>query len=158
MLWPLFNALKYHTETLLHYCDVMMSVVAFQITNVSIVCSIVGSDADQRKHQSSVCAYLFAHTFLWVIHRWPVNSPNKRPVTRKMFPIWWRHRGTEYKWQGHRTVNTFIPYGTKWMNAPQLTCTNGIHAFLFLNWKDKSGFTVTCNIWCTPTVWNYVWQ
>ena len=96
--------------------------------------------------------------FLLVIHRWPVNSPNKRPVTREMFPIWWRHHGTEYKWQGHHTVNTLIPCGTKWMNAPQLTCTNGIHAFLFLNWKDKSGFIVTCNIWCTPTVWNYVWQ
>ena len=22
---------------------------------------------------------------------WPVNSPHKGPVTRKMFPFWWRH-------------------------------------------------------------------
>ena len=30
--------------------------------------------------------------FVRVIHRWPVNSPRKRPVTRKMFvSIWWRH-------------------------------------------------------------------
>ena len=26
-------------------------------------------------------------TFLWGIHRWPVNSPHKGPVTRKMFPF-----------------------------------------------------------------------
>ena len=25
--------------------------------------------------------------FVWVIHRWPVNSPHKWPVTRKMLPL-----------------------------------------------------------------------
>ena len=25
--------------------------------------------------------------FVWGIHRWPVNSPHKWPVTRKMFPF-----------------------------------------------------------------------
>ena len=35
---------------------------------------------DQRKHQSSVSL-----AFVRVIHRWPVNSPHKRPVTRKLF-------------------------------------------------------------------------
>ena len=39
------------------------------------------SGADQRKHQR--CASL---AFVWGIHRWPVNSPHKWPVTRKMFP------------------------------------------------------------------------
>ena len=38
--------------------------------------------ADQRKHQSSTSL-----VFVRGIHRWPVNSPNKGPVTRKMFPI-----------------------------------------------------------------------
>ena len=36
-----------------HYNDVIMGAVASQITILSIVCSIVYSDADQRKHQSS---------------------------------------------------------------------------------------------------------
>ena len=27
------------------------------------------------------------HWPLWGIHQWPVNSPHKRPVTRKMFPF-----------------------------------------------------------------------
>ena len=38
--------------------------------------------ADQRIHQS--CASL---AFVRGIHRWPVNSPPKGPVTRKMFPF-----------------------------------------------------------------------
>ena len=38
--------------------------------------------ADQRKHQSSASL-----AFVWGIHRGPVNSPHKGPVTRKMFPF-----------------------------------------------------------------------
>ena len=38
--------------------------------------------ADQRKHQSSASL-----AFVRGIHRWPVNSPHKGPVTRKMFPF-----------------------------------------------------------------------
>ena len=37
---------------------------------------------DQRKHQSSASL-----AFVWGIHRGPVNSPHKGPVTRKMFPL-----------------------------------------------------------------------
>ena len=40
------------------------------------------SGADQRKHQSSP-----SMAFVWGIHRGPVNSPHKWPVTRKMFPF-----------------------------------------------------------------------
>ena len=70
--------------------------IASQITSLTIDYSIVYSDADQRKHQSSASL-----AFVRVIHRGPVNSPHKWPVTRKMFPfddvimvsrhpgIWW---------------------------------------------------------------------
>ena len=40
------------------------------------------SDADQRKHQSSASL-----AFVRGIHRGPVNSPHKWPVTPKMFPF-----------------------------------------------------------------------
>ena len=53
-----------------------------QITSLTIVYSTVYSGADQRKHQSSASL-----AFVWVIHRSPVNSPHKWPVTRKMFPF-----------------------------------------------------------------------
>ena len=42
-----------HITLFLHYSDVIMSMMASQITGVSIVYSTVLSGADQRKHQSS---------------------------------------------------------------------------------------------------------
>ena len=66
----------------LHYCDVIMGTVASLITSLSIVYTTVYSDADQSKHQSSASL-----AFVWGIHRGPVNSPHKWPVTRKMFPF-----------------------------------------------------------------------
>ena len=53
-----------------------------QITSLMIVYSTVYSGIDQGKHQSSMSL-----AFVWGIHRWPVNSPHKGPVTRKMFPF-----------------------------------------------------------------------
>ena len=67
---------------LTHYCDVIMGENASQTTSLTIVYSIVYSDADQRKHQSSASL-----AFVRGIHRGPVNSPHKWPVTRKMFPF-----------------------------------------------------------------------
>ena len=65
-----------------HYCDVIMGAITSQITSLTIVYSTVYSDADQRKHQSSASL-----AFVRGIHRRPVNSPHKWPVTRKMFPF-----------------------------------------------------------------------
>ena len=45
-----------------HYNDVIMSAMVSQITSLTIA-------------------------FVWGIHRWPVDSPHKGPVTRKMFPF-----------------------------------------------------------------------
>ena len=65
-----------------HYCDVIMCAVASQITSLTIVYSTVYSDGDQRKHPSTASL-----AFVRGIHRGPVNSPHRWPVTRKMFPI-----------------------------------------------------------------------
>ena len=59
-----------------------MSAMASEITSLTIVCSIVYWGADQRKHQSSALL-----AFVQGIHRWPLKSPHRWPVTRKMFPI-----------------------------------------------------------------------
>ena len=69
-------------NTYVHYDDVRMGAIASQITSLTIVYSIVYSDADQRKHQSSASL-----AFVRGIHRGPVNSPHKWPDTRKMFPF-----------------------------------------------------------------------
>ena len=47
-----------------HYDDVIMTTLSSQITSLAIVYSIVYSDADQRKHQSSASL-----AFVWGIHR-----------------------------------------------------------------------------------------
>ena len=64
------------------YSDVIMNAMASQITSVSIVHSTVCSGADRRKHQSPASL-----AFVRRIHRWPVNSPHKGTVTRKLFPF-----------------------------------------------------------------------
>ena len=65
-----------------HYSDAILSAMASQITSLKIVYPTVYSSTDQRKHQSSACL-----AFVRGIHRWPVNSPHKGPVTQKMFPF-----------------------------------------------------------------------
>ena len=47
-----------------HYCDVIMTTMASQITSLTVVGSTVYSDVDQRKHQSSASL-----AFVWGIHR-----------------------------------------------------------------------------------------
>ena len=56
------------------------------VSNHRIIWSTVCSGADQRKHQRSTSL-----AFVKGIQRWPMDSPHKGPVTRKMFPFWWRH-------------------------------------------------------------------
>ena len=77
------NSNKYVIDNnALHYSDVIMSAMASQITGVAIVYSNVCSGADKRKHQSDASL-----AFVGGIHRWPVNSPHKVPMARKMFPF-----------------------------------------------------------------------
>ena len=86
------QALLYTTQN--HYSDVIMGAMASEITSVSIVYSNICWGTDQRKHQSTASL-----AFVRRIHRWPVNSPHNRPVTRKMAPfddvimthVWNRH-------------------------------------------------------------------
>ena len=79
---PTLHCQYEETEEQTHYNDVIMGAIASQITSLTIVSSTVYSDADQRKHQSSASL-----AFVQEIHRGPVNSPHRWPVTRKMFPF-----------------------------------------------------------------------
>ena len=69
-------------EFRLHYSDVRMGEIASQITGLTIVNSIVYSGVVQGKHQSSASL-----AFVRGIHRRPMNSPHKWPVTGKKFPF-----------------------------------------------------------------------
>ena len=85
-----------------HYNDVIMCTIASQISSLIIVYSIVYSDADQRKHQSSASL-----PFVRGIHRGPVNSSHKWPVTQKMFPfddaIMFREKHKNSKFNQHHS-------------------------------------------------------
>ena len=87
--WQCFKVESYiivqsggHKIMWLHYSDVILSVMVSQITGILIVCSTDCSGADQRKHQS-FASLAFLRGICW----WPVDSPHKRPVKRKMFPF-----------------------------------------------------------------------
>ena len=94
----------------LHYDDVTMSLMASQITSLTIVYSTVYSGTDQRKHQSPASL-----AFVWRIHRAPVNSPHKWPVTRKMLPF------DDVIMGIHTTVSHIIDTSNKHKNAFALT-------------------------------------
>ena len=62
---------------------------ASQITSLTIVYSTVYSGADKKNYQISASL-----AFVREIHRGPVNSPHKWPVTSgnaENVSIWWRH-------------------------------------------------------------------
>ena len=89
MLTQMYVAIRRHLATMsfdlcveLHYSDAIMSVMASQITCLTIVYSTVYSGIVKRKHQSSASL-----AYMRGIQRWQVNCPHKGPVTRKMFPF-----------------------------------------------------------------------
>ena len=79
IIWNSYTFSNFFLIIQLHY---IISAMASQIPGASIVYSAVCSGADQSKHQSSASL-----AFVRGIHWWPVNSPHKGPVTRKMFPF-----------------------------------------------------------------------
>ena len=68
-----------------HYSDDITSAMAYQITDVSIVCSNVCSGADQRKHQSSVSLFLWGGT--------TGGFPSQRASNTEKVSIWWHRHG-----------------------------------------------------------------
>ena len=80
MIW--LHSISRNSMHLPHYNDVVKRAIASQITSLTIVYSTVYSGADQRKNESSASL-----AFVRSIHRGPMDSPHKWPVTRKMFPF-----------------------------------------------------------------------
>ena len=74
-----FTTTHWLPHTPYHCSDVIMSAMASKITSFTIVYSTVYSGAHHRKHLSSAS--------LAFVREWPVNSPQKGPVTRKMLPF-----------------------------------------------------------------------
>ena len=104
-----------------HYDDVTMGAIAPQVTSLVIVYSTVYSDADQRKHQSSASLAVVQG-----IHRRPVNSTHKWPVTRKMFPF------DDVIMLGHNSVGVEIFYRWPMLNLGPLSAVRRDYNYLCL--------------------------
>ena len=65
-----------------HYDDVIMTMLASQITSLTVVYSIVYSGVNQRKHQSSASL-----AFVREIHRGPVNFRTNGQLRGKCFHL-----------------------------------------------------------------------
>ena len=114
------------------------------VTGVLIVCWTVYSGADQIKHQSSVSL-----AFVRGIHRSPVDSPHKGPVTRRKYPfddvIMWSHR---FSWAAVK--RKLVPKGPidnfrfrQWLDTEQATSR-------YLNrwWQSSTTlYGVTKDVW-----------
>ena len=110
--------------------------------------------ADQRKHQSSSSL-----AFVRGIHRWPVNSPHKLPVTRKMFPfddvimcylivIHQRH-GLIYQSLKLYTSNSLWPSGDIWRHRLRSTLAQVMACCL----KAPSHFLGQCGVIIHEVLW-----
>ena len=71
-----------HWHRMVQPIVVQSPVISSRITGVSIVYSAVHWVTDHRKHQSSRSLAVVRG-----IHRWPMDSPHKGPVTRKLFHL-----------------------------------------------------------------------
>ena len=89
-------AIPFHTASLQHYSDVIMSAMASQITGVSIVYSTVCSGADQGKYQSSASL-----AFVRGSHR----SPTQSASSAENVSIWYRHHGEQYQFVLNSLLN-----------------------------------------------------
>ena len=80
-------SITFAKSLMLHYNDVIMSVVASQITSASIVCSTVGSGGDQENINAP--------------RHWPLCTeytgdrwiPAHKASNAENVSIWWRHHG-----------------------------------------------------------------
>ena len=79
VVWICFaGRVNFADTSAVHYSDVVMRAMAFEITGASIVYTTVCSGTHQRKHQNSASL-----ASVRGIHRWPLNSPHKGAVTQK---------------------------------------------------------------------------
>ena len=124
----------------IHYGDVIVGAMASQITSLTIVYSTVYSDAGQRKHQSSASL-----AFVREIHRGPVNSPHKWPVTWKMLPFddVIMYLAVVASIHLHRLSSTWLPLVNFWIPT-DVVIKNVIASNIYIQHNLR-------NTWSAPT-------
>ena len=100
---------QYSSPSPVHYSEGIISVMASQITSLTIVYSIIYRGADQRKHQSSASRPLWGNS--------PVTGefPAQRASNTENVSIWWCHHVMAWK----RTDNKPLP-------EPMMVCNTQV--------------------------------
>ena len=90
--YPYFTA-SFTLTVRIHYNDVIMDAIAFQITSLVIVYLAVHSDADQRKYQSSASLAFVRgiHLDRWIPFTGTGEFPAQMASNAEKVSIWWRH-------------------------------------------------------------------
>ena len=117
-----------------HYNDVIMGVMASQITSLTIVYSIVYSGSDQRKHQSSA-------SLAFVRENSPVTGqfPAQRASNVENVSIWWRH---------HVHVSSLIIFKGRRTHFCHAWCFMWLYIYIKI-YVQENRFTVTLQYWVT---------
>ena len=126
-----------------------MGSMASQITSlITIVYSTVHSGANQRKHQSSASL-----AFVWGIHRWPLNSPQKGPGMRKMFLF---DNVIMVCTKSHKLYTLFVLY---YQMSRRLPAFQYIASSRQIWLMSSSGRWIWCFLWIQDhvMVWNWHW-
>ena len=102
-----------------NYSDVIMNVMASQITGVSIVCSTVCSVAEQRYQSFASLSPLWGNA--------PVTSgfPSQRASYAENASIWERHHMSHFSWDKelNHVINRRTTYFVVCQNQTGLFCT-----------------------------------
>ena len=123
----------------LNISDVAMGHMTSQITGISTVCSTMRSGAYQTKYQSSKSPF-----FVRGIHRWPVNSPHKGPVKRKIFPF---DNVIMTSWHSKTHTHTYVYI---YMCVCVFRCASSLGCKVLIN---SNG--LVCGIFSQPS---WIWQ
>ena len=130
---PWFETLTLLSDVMVsHYCDVIMGVIASQITSLAIVFSTVYSDADQRKHQSSASL-----AFVRGIHWGPGNVS-----------IWWCHHAYMIQSGIHREYKLNLYLWSHMTSHISYELGEGCLLWVF---GQKNLW------WCPKSLWTWVW-
>ena len=156
---------RWYVNRQYHYSDVIMSGIGSLITGVSIVSSVFGSGADQRKHQSSASL-----AFVRGIHREFTghrNSPHKTLITRKIFPFDdvimpmrdHQHMNIAIHMPMHSNGSDRSSMGLELINRAFMDEIWGVLFHFGENWPRYNSKYSSAKYWCppTPTIFSFIY-
>ena len=126
---------KHFQINFLHCCDVIMGVMASQITSLTIVCSNIYAVVDRSKHQSRVTGFVRA------IHRW-LMTPPPPPPRKKHLIFSFKFHQRLFRGSHSQQLNTGASIGLATNDTPYLIQQRYLMAYSdikphWVRWGDQ---------------------